>query len=156
MIFPDGRNDNYYNEDFLDKPNKNFLDGFDWATEMAVDNFFDNNFGDLGMCENAYLTEVLEKEVPDSLKQEYDMEFTFGDRETEKREIKTYADYLRMKLLEWIEMDRDELITSMIDGMDEDIYNAIRNKVLKENETKENKKDYYDSRKYIITGKKET
>ena len=43
MIFPDGRNDNYYNEDFLDKPNKNFLDGFDWATEMAVDNFLWKN-----------------------------------------------------------------------------------------------------------------
>jgi hypothetical protein len=98
---------------------------------------------------------MLNKELPDYLKEKYEMEFTFGDRDNEEREIKTYADLLRMKLLEWIEMERNELITSMIDNMDEDIYNAIRNKVLKENQEKDNPKEYYDSRKYIVTGKKE-
>ena len=44
MMFPECRNDNYYNEDFLTKTDKEFVRGFDWATEMAVDNFFDNNF----------------------------------------------------------------------------------------------------------------
>jgi hypothetical protein len=154
-MFPECRNDNYYNEDFLGNTDKSFLQGFDWATEMAVDNFFDNYFGDMPIEENGELSTMLNKELPDYLKEKYEMEFTFGDRDNEEREIKTYADLLRMKLLEWIEMERNELITSMIDNMDEDIYNAIRNKVLKENQEKDNPKEYYDSRKHIITGKKE-
>lgn len=156
MMFPECRNDNYYNEDFLTKTDKDFVSGFDWATEMAVDNFFDNNFdSDMPIEEDGELSIMLNKELPDYLKEKYEMEFTFGDRDNEEREIKTYADLLRMKLLEWIEMERNELITSMIDNMDEDIYNAIRNKVLKENQEKDNPKEYYDSRKHIITGKKE-
>lgn len=156
MMFPECRNDNYYNEDFLTKTDKEFVRGFDWATEMAVDNFFDNNFdSDMPIEEDGELSIMLNKELPDYLKEKYEMEFTFGDRDNEEREIKTYADLLRMKLLEWIEMERNELITSMIDNMDEDIYNAIRNKVLKENQEKDNPKEYYDSRKHIITGKKE-
>jgi hypothetical protein len=154
-MFPECRNDNYYNEDFLGREDKSFVQGFDWATEMAVDNFFDNYFGDMPIEENGELSTMLNKELPDYLKEKYEMEFTFGDRDNEEREIKTYADLLRMKLLEWIEMERNELITSMIDNMDEDIYNAIRNKVLKENQEKDNPKEYYDSRKYIVTGKKE-
>lgn len=156
MMFPECRNDNYYNEDFLTKTDKDFVSGFDWATEMAVDNFFDNNFdSDMPIEEDGELSTMLNKELPDYLKEKYEMEFTFGDRDNEEREIKTYADLLRMKLLEWIEMERNELITSMIDNMDEDIYNAIRNKVLKENQEKDNPKEYYDSRKYMITGKKD-
>ena len=156
MMFPECRNDNYYNEDFLTKTDKDFVSGFDWATEMAVDNFFDNNFdSDMPIEEDGELSIMLNKELPDYLKEKYEMEFTFGDRDNEEREIKTYADLLRMKLLEWIEMERNELITSMIDNMDEDIYNAIRNKVLKENQEKDNPKEYYDSRKYMITGKKD-
>jgi hypothetical protein len=155
-MFPECRNDNYYNEDFLGREDKSFVQGFDWATEMAVDNFFDNNFdSDMPVEEDGELSIMLNKELPDYLKEKYEMEFTFGDRDNEEREIKTYADLLRMKLLEWIEMERNELITSMIDNMDEDIYNAIRNKVLKENQEKDNPKEYYDSRKYIVTGKKE-
>lgn len=156
MMFPECRNDNYYNEDFLGREDKSFVQGFDWATEMAVDNFFDNNFdSDMPIEEDGELSIMLNKELPDYLKEKYEMEFTFGDRDNEEREIKTYADLLRMKLLEWIEMERNELITSMIDNMDEDIYNAIRNKVLKENQEKDTPKEYYDSRKYIVTGKKE-
>jgi hypothetical protein len=155
-MFPECRNDNYYNEDFLTQTDKDFVRGFDWATEMAVDNFFDNNFdSDMPVEEDGELSIMLNKELPDYLKEKYEMEFAFGDRDNEEREINTYADLLRMKLLEWIEMERNELITSMIDNMDEDIYNAIRNKVLKENQEKDNPKEYYDSRKYIVTGKKE-
>ena len=83
------------------------------------------------------------------------MDFSFGDRQSEEREINTHADLLRYKLLTWIESERDELITSMLDNMDEDIYEALRNKVLKENKEKDQPKEYYDSRKFMITGKKE-
>lgn len=154
MNFPNCREDEYYNEDFLDGTDKEFIKGFDWATEMAVDNFFDNNFdGGMPVEEDGELSTILNKELPDYLKEKYEMEFTFGDREPETREIKTYADLLRSKILDWIEMERDELITSMIDNMDEDIYEAIRNKKMKENseKSKDKQKNYCDTRsfKYI-------
>jgi len=156
MMFPDCRTDDAYNQDFLNGTDKEFVRGFDWATEMAVDNFFDNHFdGTIPDEEDGELSIMLNKEVPDYLKEKYEVEYRFSDRDTETREIKTYADLLRSKILDWIEMERNELITSMLDNMDEDIYNAIRAKVLKENEQRPEKKEYYDSRKYMCTGKKE-
>ena len=149
MLIPDCRNDENYNEDFLTGEDKEFVRGYDWATEMAVDNFFDNNFApDMPpMEEDGELTTMLTKELPTYLQKTEEVSFTFGDREPETREIKTYADLLRSRMLDWIEAHRDELITSMIDDMDDDIYEAIRNKVLKENEAKENPKEYKDTRK---------
>ena len=158
MMFPDCRTDDAYNQDFLGGTDKEFVKGFDWATEMAVDNFFDNHFDGMSPDEeDGELSIMLNKEVPDYLKEKYEVEYRFGDRDAETREIKTYADLLRSKILDWIEMERDELITSMLDNMDEDIYNAIRNKVLKENNEKPEgeRKEYYDSRKFACTGKKE-
>ena len=125
---------------------------------MAVDNFFNNYFdGDMPFEEDGELSIMLNKEVPDYLKEKYEIEYTFGDKNVEEREIKTYADLLRSKILDWIEMNRDELIVSMLENMDEDVYNAIRNKKLKENQKKPKKeqKEYYDTRKYMCTGEKE-
>lgn len=156
MMFPDCRTDDAYNEDFLTNTDKQFVRGMDWCTEMAIDNFFDNHFnGEPPIEEDGELSILLDKEIPDYLKDKYTMDFSFGDRQSEEREINTYADLLRYKLLTWIESERDELITSMLDNMDEDIYEALRNKVLKENKEKDQPKEYYDSRKFMITGKKE-
>lgn len=52
-------------------------------------------------------------------------EYMFGDGTTEKRKIKTYADLIRSKILDWIEMERDQLITSMIDAMGDE-YEEIK------------------------------
>lgn len=158
MIFPDCRNDNYYNEDFVGNADIDFLKGFDWVTEEVVDNFFDNVFDGLPIEEgDGKLEDLLNSKVPVEMRTKYEMEFAFG-RKNEVRKVETYADFLRMKLLEWIEMERNELITSMIDNMDEELYDAIRNKKLKDNskKPKEEQKEYYNSRKYMITGKKET
>ena len=151
MMLPDVRNDDHYNEDFLNGMDKRDLLGFDWATE-AVDNLFNNE--EMLTDDSDYLEKVLHEPLPESLKDEYDMTFCMPDRENEHRKVETYGDYIRMKILEWLEMERNELVTSMIDNMDDDEYNALRNKVLKDNEKKENPKEYYDSRKYMVTGKK--
>lgn len=119
MIMPDCRNDEVYNVKNLKKADKEFIDGYDWATEMEVDNFFDNNMGELE-DEETYLGRILCEELPKSLQEEYEMEFTFGDRESETRQTKTYADLIRFKILEWLEMGRNELITSMIDSYGDD------------------------------------
>lgn len=153
MIFPDTRTDDFYNEDFLDTDNKEFIRGFDWAIEMVLDNLFNNL--DVAIVDEVVIREM-EKKLPEDMQGEsYDAEFRFMDG-VEHRVITTYADLIRSNVLTYAEMERDELITSMIDGMDDDVYNAIRNKVLKDNAKSENKKEYYDSRKYFITRKKES
>ena len=119
MIMPDCRNDEVYNVKNLNKADKEFVDGYDWATEEVVDNFFDNNMAEL-QDEETHLGHILCEELPESLQEEYEMEFTFGDRESETRQAKTYADLIRFKILEWLEMGRNELITSMIDNYGDD------------------------------------
>ena len=124
---PDCRTDEYYNEKYLSKQDKEFLRGYDWATEMAVDNFFDNNY-DMRFDEDDFVEEAVLKELPEEAQDTYTMEFTFVSKE-EERTIKTVIDKIRYEILEWIEMNRDELITSMIDGMDDKEYQKIKSEV---------------------------
>lgn len=159
MEFPDCRRDDYYNADFLDGKNTEFINGFDWCVEMAVDNFFDNEMFGLS-DEESYIGKILSEELPENLQEEYVMEFSFSKltpRIKEERKCKTYADLIRLKLLAWIEMERNELIVYMIDKLfidNEDLAIAIRNKVLKDNEKSDSPKEYYDTRKYKWTGEK--
>lgn len=125
---PDCRTDENYNQKYLNQKDKQILNGFDWAIEMAVDNFFNN----LELLEDGYLEHILNDNVakgPEGQQEEYKMEFTFGGREPETRKVDTFADLLRFKILEFCEMERDELITSMIDGMDESEYDSIKRSV---------------------------
>lgn len=117
---PDCRTDEEYNVNALNDMDREFVRGFDWCTEMAVDNFFDN-IDDL-YYESDFLRNALSTELPEHLQGEYEAEYTFvtdedGKPKTETRQVKTYEDFFRSKLLDWIENERDELITSMIDNM---------------------------------------
>lgn len=124
---PDCRTDEYYNQKYLNQRDTAELFGFDYCTEEAVDNFFDNIDHYFGI--DSYLGHVLNEELPKSMQEEYTMEFSFRADESEDRTCKTYADLLRMRILEWIEMERDEVITSMIENMDDEEYEAIKAKV---------------------------
>ena len=117
---PDCRTDECYNEKYLDSKNRHVIKGFDWCVEQVVDAYF-ANFEDT--TESDYLSKVFKEELPEYLKQEYQMEDSFSyDNEirVETRKVETYGDYLRMCLLGSCEMERNGLITSMIDSMDED------------------------------------
>ena len=116
---PDCRRDEYYNQKFLSGDKKAFADGFDWCAENAVDSFFNNNYDD---DTGEFLTHILTQKVPECLREEYTMEYTFGDRPDEERTVETYADLIRFELLRWIETERNELITSMIDSMSDEEY----------------------------------
>lgn len=154
MMMPDCRNDDYYNSDFLDEADHDLVRGYDWATE-AVDNLFDNI--DSLTDGSDHIEKFLNEELPESMQDEYDMDFAFDEEHpTEHREVKTYGDFLRMQMLSWLEIERNELIVSLIENMDEEIYNAIRNKVLKDNLESSDPKEYYDTRKHACTGKKES
>jgi hypothetical protein len=129
---PNCREDENYNGKYLNETDKEFLRGFDWAVEQAVDNFFDNNFEiDFGEDDD-YLTHVLTQKLPEGQKKEYDMEDSFtesGEIEYHTVKVETYADLLRMKILEWCESGRNELIVSMIENMDEKEYESIKKRV---------------------------
>lgn len=113
MYIPDCRTDEFYNVDKLNEKDRTEIAGYDWCAEEVVDNFFDN----LDVCfdDDSVLMETLGKEVPASLQTEYEMEDSF-DGQKETRVVKTYADLLRMSILDHIERNRDEVIVSMIDN----------------------------------------
>lgn len=111
-LIPDCRTDEAYNEKYLNKEDKTFVHGFDYCTEQAVDIFFDNL--DVYFEDDDKLMELLQAELPED--------------EKEDKAI-TYADLLKNKMLEWIEEERDELITAMIDDMDDDEYEEIKAQV---------------------------
>lgn len=126
---PDCRNDENYNEKYLNNFDKEFVRGYDWCVEMSVDNFFDNL--DIYFGDDSHIMHLLNEELPENMREEYEIERTFADEDdrVEKRDVKTYVDLLRSKILDYIEMERDELITSMIDNMDEQEYAEIKAKV---------------------------
>ncbi len=126
---PDCRNDENYNEKYLNNFDKEFVRGYDWCVEMSVDNFFDNL--DIYFGDDSHIMHLLNEELPENMREEYEIERTFADENdrVEKRDVKTYVDLLRSKILDYIEMERDELITSMIDNMDEQEYAEIKAKV---------------------------
>ena len=126
---PDCRNDENYNEKYLNNFDKEFVRGYDWCVEMSVDNFFDNL--DIYFGDDSHIMHLLNEELPENMREEYEIERTFADENArvEKRDVKTYVDLFRSKILDYIEMERDELITSMIDNMDEQEYAKIKAKV---------------------------
>lgn len=124
---PDCRADEFYNFDNLTKEDKNIIKfGYDWNTEMVIESFFSNIgdwYGDLGELEF-----VLDKELPERLKTEYEYVCEF-ENESETRKVETYLDLFRMYLLNWIEGERDMLITSIIDGYSDEQIEEIEKKI---------------------------
>ena len=105
---PDCRTDKYYNQKYLAGDDVSFVEGFDWCAEKAVESFFDNM---------------------DIYTQEFDIK---GEDMNLVRFLENHpkiAEQLKESLLHYIEMQRDELITSMIDGMDKDLYEKVRKAV---------------------------
>lgn len=125
---PDCRTDEAYNEKYLNEKDFQFVRGYDWAVEQVIDNFFDN----IEVTESDHLVKMMEEPLPEELVQEYEVLTTFNGDESqdyETRTAKTYGDLLRMNLLRWAECGRDELITSMIENMSDEEYQAIKEKV---------------------------
>lgn len=122
---PDCRRDEYYNQKYLTEKDAEFIRGFDWCAENAMDVFFDNIKDFFGT--DSFLMHILSQEIPEDEHDEY-IQITFNGHE-EKRTVKTYLDAIRAHLIDYVESNRDDLITSMIDNMDEDEYNSIKEKV---------------------------
>ena len=141
-MFADARTDDAYNEDFLNRIDSAYLAGFDYALEI-IKNLMEGN---LEVYEDE-LTDTGEGRVPDE-------DEVFATREDLYQIIRDNSELISIIISHWHESERDMLVSSMIDGMDENEYKAIRNKVLRENEKKKEPKEYFDSRKYALTGEK--
>lgn len=121
-MFADARADDFYNQDFLDKNNRQFVEGYDYAVEQ-IKSLFEGNIDVYEDDLNSDLVDAIEED---------------GEKIIDMIE-------------QWAESSRDELITSMIDSMDEKQYTRLRKKALKENK---GKKEYYDTKHYVCTGEK--
>ena len=98
---PDCRTDEYYNEKYLNEKDKEFVSGFDYCTKSAVECGFAN------------------------------IEDFFYELEIDVRpsDVKKVTEAVEKWLLDWIESQRDEMITSIIDYMDEEEYKKIKQEV---------------------------
>lgn len=140
MLVPDCRTDETYNEDFLNEKDREFIRGYDYAIRMALDNGF-NNLDDL--IEDNYVLRRMNEQLPEADRITY--EEPYGD-EGETRETVTHADLIRYKLLQWAEDERDNLITAIIDEMDDEEYEKLRAAALARNERSEHPKEYKNTR----------
>lgn len=114
---PDCRTDECYNYENLTNDDKQFVNGFDYCTEVAADCFFDNLDAFFGS--DSHIMHALNEELPREMKEAYEVEFDYLGNGTVTRDVETYADLLRARMLEFIEAQRDELIVSMIDNASE-------------------------------------
>ena len=103
----------YWEGNIKSEKEQSFVHGFDWCAENAVDIFFDNldtYFGD-----DSVVTDFFEKELPERCKDKYLPPCSLEDDDPELRDVETYGDLIRQCLLDWIEGERNMLVTSIID-----------------------------------------
>ena len=113
---------NPYYQEYLSKDDDTFLDGYDWAINEEMDSFF----GNMDAYEDD-LADILgiEPEEGENIPIDYELlskeEPAEEDIKNASRETKLLL-WAKQNLLNWMEMSRNELVTSMIDGMDEEEY----------------------------------
>ncbi len=142
-MFADARTDDAYNEDFLNKLDKKYLAGFDYALE-CITCLFEGNI------------DVYEDELSETKPKDYEIEEgeAFATRSDLYDIVKENGELLALVVSRWHESERNMLVASLIDNMDDKERHAIRNKVLTENAKKKEPKEYFDSRHFAFTGKK--
>ena len=127
---PDCREDEVYNEKYLVDRDKQFVDGYDWCLECAVDSFWDN----LGVYfgGDSAVRFFLDQKLPEDMRDEYEVEWKYfgADGDTASvRKVETIGDLLRSNMLDWVERHRNELITGMIDNMEPEKLREIKDRV---------------------------
>ena len=121
---PNCREDGVYNEKYLTEKDKAEVTGYDWCAEEVVGGFFDNleDFFE----KDSYLGHTLYEKLPEDMQGEYTVVSSFGHNGETKEvayKCENYADLLHLKLCEWFEVERNEMIMSMIDNnMSDDEY----------------------------------
>lgn len=120
MLLPDCRQDEYYNYDFLSDADKEHVDGFDLCVEV----------------------------MRNALQNAEDMDFEGLD--VRPSDISAVAAAIGENLDRICEAERDELITGLIDDMDDDEFNRNRAAAIARN----GREHYFDTQHFACTGKK--
>lgn len=125
---------------FLDKQDKEFIKGYDYAVEVIANMI-------------RYNLDTYEQELNDVLEEGFKAELdeVYSTRDDLYEIIEENKEIIANVIEVAAESERDMMITSMIDNMDDDEYEKNRQKVLKENN---GKKEYYDTEYFSCTGKK--
>lgn len=134
MTFPDCRFDKDYNEDFLDLTDKEFVKGYDYCVGQIV-NFILNNL-------EVYRDEL--EEVGEDTDDE-----VFSHSPYLFKILEDNAGIVAWVIEDKLERSRNELITSMIDHMDDLTYEQLKAQALEDNKLKECPKQYIDTRRFV-------
>ena len=131
MITKDMVNNRHTVEEYLKKEDADFLRGYDWCMEMVVDEYFNWLSTQI---ESDYIEKVFSEPLPDSLKETYVVKHIFQkppliENAVETRNVETYGDFVRLKLLEWIEEKKRDLIDSMMEySLDDELFEEVQKK----------------------------
>lgn len=137
-MFADARHDCAYNTDFLNKPDMEFIKGFDYGLEVVL-NFIKYNL------------DVHAEELNDTGNGRIADDEVFSNRSDLYEILEENKDIITECIAQWHESERDMLVTSLIDNMDGKEYEILRGEAIAKN----GKEKYYDTRKYACTGEKE-
>lgn len=128
-----GLKENGYWQGFLNDDDTRFLQGYDWASEQTLRNFFYNLDTYADDLARAFGIDEIDLGSDDAIAvifNDKDMD-DYSDEEWNAIPVHTRVMAVIKACLEhWMEMDRDELGTSMIDSMSETEYEQIRADVL--------------------------
>lgn len=126
---PDCRkgNDGLYNEKYINKENKEFVRGFDYALETILNMFsnletYTNEFLDADFNIRKVNDGAVSKQYDDCLNKDEKAEETFTKEDFNKANQQTQlVTTLMYCIADWHEMERNQLLVSMIDGTPTDI-----------------------------------
>lgn len=102
----DGRIDEAYNQKYLNDQDAEFVAGYDWCRIHSIENFFDN-------------IDIYETEFEDNKEVRF----------YELLEDDTIREKLKAAMVHYSEMERDELITSMIENMNDEEFEKIKEEI---------------------------
>lgn len=111
---PDCREDEYYNEKYLQGADADFVAGYDYATMVGVNPIFAN-------CEifDNYADEEENTDAEDNIDyRELSKDITPNNLFKVFRARKDLAEHLQECINNYIEIERDKMVMSMIDRMD--------------------------------------
>lgn len=140
MFIPNCRIDENYNEDFLNERDREFVRGMDYALEQ-VKNLFENNL-------DVYDEEMDYVPGPDEPCEEDEV---YSTNEELYEIVSENGELIATIVDDWIEMERNELITGMIESMNDEEYKKLKDAAIERNnelpKDDPRRKEYCNSRK---------
>ncbi len=135
--YDDDDKKNPYYEGYLNNADRNFLFGYDWSVDNEMDKFFKKIFIFSGEIEkNVFNVEKIDKKI---LAMDKIDEKTLKKANKETRIALFFKDNLSI----FMEMERNEIVTQIIDNMDKRDYKKNYDEVWKKEDSKKKEEHSY-------------